>query len=318
METTDPIAELNVVFENLRGMIGKLAIAEDADHRAAGKSKKALEFCETKLRDLSLDVDGFSERVRIVLDRITKELAAITSGTAVLPVKAGKIADCGIASTAITDNIPPGNAHTGTNGTDWVTKVKKGKKTTSTVPKSPSSESSIPARMTKSEVQYDEVQVVPGYRRKCIMITRREEALNHLGRFCVIISSGLVVVGVEDYILPLWIPELQNDSRWPRKVIDHNDPKSVVDPTRNDFFIDPVQNSASVDTGNFLTQTHIRPISYAKVGGTQYCVRVGGSETIVADLAQCSASQLAFARRYFLSGLMRAIMIIDTERKIQK
>lgn len=294
METTDSIAELTATFDRLSVVIGKLAISEDADHRAAGKSKKALDFCNARLRELNIKVAESSVKVYSVLDRIAKELAAITGNTETKILSRDTI------------------IHGENGSSDWVTKVKKGKKTSGS--KTPPTEVGVPREL--SRVQYDEVEVVHGYRRRCITIARREEALNFPGRICVILGSGLMVVGIEDYVIPLWVPELQDDGRQPYKVIDHVDPKSVVDPGRNNFFIDPVLNNASVDTGNFLAQTHIRPISSSKIGGTQYCVRVGGSNTIVSDLAQCSASQLAFARRFYFSGLMRGIMIIDTERKM--
>ncbi len=299
METPDPTAELDALFGTLRGVIRKLSVSEDADHRTAGRSKKALELCKVRLGEFSNLVSEQTEQVHTVLNRIASELAAITNSaatpllTSTKEVKEHRITEL--------DNIV---AKPKTNGTEWV-KVRKGKKVTP-IPISPSIE----------ELKYDEVQVVPGYRRKCISISKREESLLYPGRICVIIGSGLLVFSLEDYIIPLWVPELQSDLHKPYKVIDHNNPKTVVNPSRNEFFIDPVQNSASVDTGNFLAQTHVRPISIAKLGGTQYCVRIGGSETVISDLAQCSTSQLAFARRYYLSGIMRALMIIDTERKI--
>lgn len=309
METTDPIAELNAVFNTLGAMIRKLAVAEDADHRTAGRSKKALELCKSRLGEFTTNVDKQAEQVNTLLERIASELAAITNGVAP-PTKVhtaaqnGKIVD-------VVDNIRPARSSAAPRDSEWVTQVKKGKKSVVAVPASPS-------LVRAPDTPREDAQIVPGYHRQCISISHRDECMRYPGRFCVIAGSGLIVYSVEDYVLPFWVPELQPDGQKPYKVIDHVEPETVVDPSRSAFHIDPTRNPASTDTGNFLALTHIRPISIAKLGGTQYCVRVGGNGTIVQDIAMCSPEQLAFAERFYLSGTAAAVMIIDARRKIHR
>lgn len=303
MESVESVSEIASLFEKLRAQVAQFAVSEDADIRALGKSKRGLNYCESELRKLADVLKECSGQVNAALDRVARELAAITNTSVAIEMngKSAKISDIPSGDfESRSDNIIPSNG--------WVNVAKKRGKNVPT--------STTPILKPLPVAQYEDVQIVPGYSRKCIHIDNRQEALKYLGRICVL-QNGLTVVAIEDYVIPLWVPDRQADGLPPYKVIDHNDPTSVVDPTRNKFYVDPVLNPASMDTGNFLLQTHIRPIS-TPVNSTNYCVRVGGAKTIIADLALCSQAQLAYARRYYLSGIMTAIMIADTERKLPK
>lgn len=302
MEHSDNTAQLNTIFDNLEAYLKQLSVAPDADHRVAGRCKRALNHVNERLCSVKRLLDEKQAAAQMVLDRIRNELAELDPVGTDKPAKAKPVMVASPSSVRSTspDNLSMAAVVKNSAGGEWLSRV--GGRVVS-----------VDRAAIKS---MEEFPIAPKFSYPFRVISKREDCLKYPGQLCWLSSRNLPLVAVAGVIITAAIPRRFSPDMKDRitKVLAHRDPESVDCPNEDNFYIDPLRNPRSSDTGNLMADTQIRPASLEVPGG-RYAVRVGGYDTIVDDLALCSLDQLEYAFRFFSSGLMTAILIAETIQK---
>jgi len=294
MEPIDQTAQLGAMFDSLENVLKQLTVPIDADHRTAGKCKRSLNMFSDRLTTVKRMLDEKQTAAQSALDRIRSELEEldptvkpsqrVTSNTVVSPMpRAGSISPEPAVVAAKTPN-----------GGEWLSRV-----------------NGRVVSLDRAAVKtMEEFPIAHKFSYPFRVINKREDCFKHPGQLCWLAPRSLPLVAVGGVILSASIPKrfALGSKEHVVKVLAHRDPESVEHPNHDDYYVDPLRNPRSSDTGNLMANTIISPVTADEAGG-RYAVRVGGYDTIMADISVCSLEQLEYAFRFYSGGLMAAILI---------
>lgn len=289
--------EHNQLFDGLENVLKQLSVPIDADHRTAGKCKRSLNLFSERLTTIKRMLDEKQQAAQATLDRIRSELEELDpitklDNTKLKTVSVGSVPRGGSISP---EPILPTATKTSASG-EWLSRV-NGRVV------------SLDRAAVKS---MDEFPIAHKFSYPFRVINKREDCFKYPGQLCWLGPRNLPLVAVGGVILSASIPKrfALGTKEHVVKVLAHRDPESVEHPNQDDYYVDPLRNQRSSDTGNLMANTIVSPVTADEAGG-RYAVRVGGYDTIGADLSVCSLEQLEYAFRFYSGGLMTAILIAE-------
>lgn len=292
--------EHNHLFDGLENVLKQLTVPIDADHRTAGKCKRSLNLFSERLTTIKRMLDEKQQAAQATLDRIRSELEELdpikldtTKPTLQRPVPS--VVSVPRGGSISPEPTMPAVAKAAANG-EWLSRV-NGRVV------------SLDRAAVKS---MDEFPIAHKFSYPFRVINKREDCFKYPGQLCWLGPRNLPLVAVGGVILSASIPKrfALGTKEHVVKVLAHRDPESVEHPNQDDYYVDPLRNQRSSDTGNLMANTIVSPVTADEAGG-RYAVRVGGYDTIGADLSVCSLEQLEYAFRFYSGGLMTAILIAE-------
>lgn len=294
MEAIDNTMQLGPMFDSLENVLKQLSVPIDADHRTAGKCKRTLNLFSERLTTVKRMLDEKQLAAQAALDRIRSELEELdptgkpaAQRTSIMQVPRG--------GSNSPEPVVPAVAKPPASG-EWLSRV-NGRVV------------SLDRAAVKS---MDEFPIAHKFSYPFRVINKREDCFKYPGQLCWLGPRNLPLVAVGGVILSASIPKrfALGTKEHVVKVLAHRDPESVEHPNQDDYYVDPLRNQRSSDTGNLMANTIVSPVTADEAGG-RYAVRVGGYDTIGADLSVCSLEQLEYAFRFYSGGLMTAILIAE-------
>lgn len=297
MDSVDPTAHL---FDSLENSLKQLAVTPDADYRVAGKCKRSLIFFSTRLTTIKRMLDDAQLAAQQVLDRTRNELDELdpTASIATKPKP--------VMPHIVSPQVPRGGSSSPepivaptakpANGGEWLSRV--GGRVVS-----------VDRAAVKS---MEEFPIALKFSYPFRVVNKREDCFKYPGQLCWLGPRNLPLVAVGGVIITASIPRRFAAGPKERvvKVLAHRDPENVEHPNQDDYYVDPLRNHRSSDTGNLMANTVVCPVTGDEPGG-RYAVRVGGYDTVIADISACSLEQLEYAFRFYSGGLMTAILIAE-------
>lgn len=295
--------EHNQLFDGLENVLKQLSVPIDADHRTAGKCKRTLNLFSERLTTIKRMLDEKQQAAQATLDRIRSELEELDPVNKLDPTKLdttkpkvmANIVSVPRGGSISPEPTLPAGAKVAANG-EWLSRV-NGRVV------------SLDRAAVKS---MDEFPIAHKFSYPFRVINKREDCFKYPGQLCWLGPRNLPLVAVGGVILSASIPKrfALGTKEHVVKVLAHRDPESVEHPNQDDYYVDPLRNQRSSDTGNLMANTIVSPVTADEAGG-RYAVRVGGYDTIGADLSVCSLEQLEYAFRFYSGGLMTAILIAE-------
>lgn len=294
MEAVDNTMQIGPMFDNLENILKQLSVPVDTDHRTAGKCKRALNIFSERLTAVKRMLDEKQLAAQAALDRIRSELEELDP-TSKPTSQRTNVAQVPRGGSISPEPILSAMAKTPAGG-EWLSRV-NGRVV------------SLDRAAVKS---MDEFPIAHKFSYPFRVINKREDCFKYPGQLCWLGPRNLPLVAVGGVILSASIPKrfALGTKEHVVKVLAHRDPESVEHPNQDDYYVDPLRNQRSSDTGNLMANTIVSPVTADEAGG-RYAVRVGGYDTISADLSVCSLEQLEYAFRFYSGGLMTAILIAE-------